>query len=129
MFYTAREILLVVGAAIGILSTAIPLIIKLVRKTKQFIKERDWNSVMNILPKLVAEAEKFINYTGQEKKEFVKSRLAVFAVKNKIVFDEARFEAAIDDIVKLTKDVNKRDKDTALHTQINHSNYNPYNQY
>lgn len=117
MAYSTREIIWIIGAILSICATGIPSIIGLIRKTKQFVKERNWNKVMEVLPKLISEAEQFVNYRGQEKKEFVKSRLAIFAVKNKIVFDEARFETAIDNIVRLTREVNKREKDRQPHIQ------------
>jgi len=117
MFGNARDILMIIGPVLGILATGIPLLIGLIRKTKKLIKERNWNKIMEILPSLIVEAEKLANYRGQEKKEYVKSRLAVYSVKNKIAFDEARFEAAIDDIVRLTREVNKRDKDKFLQAQ------------
>jgi len=111
MFNTLREIAVVVGAIAGVIGTATPLIIKLAKRTKQWSKERDWNRIVEQLPGLIVNAENFMQYTGLEKKEYVKSRLAVFAVKNKIAFDEAKFDAQIDDIVKLTRNVNQRTKD------------------
>lgn len=110
MTNTIREIIIIIGAIISVLGTAMPLIINLIRKSKQWVKERDWNKVMTELPGLIISAEQFTNYTGTEKKEHVKSRLAVFAVKNKIAFDEAKFDAMIDEIVKWTNAVNQRDK-------------------
>jgi len=109
-----REIIVIASSIVGLLATAIPLVIKLVRKSKQWIKERDWNKIASILPSFIVEAEKFNNYTGIEKKEFVKSRLVLFAIKNKIAFDETKFDTAIDNIVKLTKEVNQRSKDRII---------------
>lgn len=111
MLETTKEIIAVVSAAIGVLATGVPFFIGFVRKTRQLIKERNWSKITEILPSLVIEAEKFLNYTGPEKKEYVKSRLAVYTAKNKFIFDEAKFDTIIDDIVKLTKEVNGRDKD------------------
>ena len=108
---TIREIVIIIGAVVGVMGTAIPLVINLIRKTKAWVRERDWNRVMGELPRLIIEAERFLNYTGDEKKEYVKSRLAVFAVGNRIVFDEAKFDASIDNVVRLTKMVNMREKD------------------
>jgi len=121
--YSTREIIWIIGAILSICATGIPSIIGLVRKTKQFIKERDWNKIMQILYALVMDAEKFSNYNGQEKKEFVKSRLAVYTLKNKIIFDEKRFETAIDDIVKLTREVNKRERDCIYQEEYSNNQY------
>jgi len=132
MEYSTREIIWIIGAVLSICATGIPSFIGLIRKTKQFVKARNWNKVMEVLPKLIAEAEHFTNYRGQEKKEFVKSRLAVFAIKNKIAFDETRFEEAIDNIVKLTREVNKRDKDSQPQIQEHyylHPHPEPHNHF
>jgi len=112
MFSTVREIVVIIGAAVGLLGTAIPLVVNLIRKSRQWARERDWNQLMNVLPELIIDAEQFVNYTGIEKKEYVKSRLLVYALKNKIVFDD-RYDAKIDEIVRLTKLVNRRNKDLA----------------
>jgi len=111
MFANIKDILIVAGPVLGVLASGIPLLIGFVRKTKKHIKERNWNKVTQISPKLIADAESHINYTGEEKKAYVKSRLAVYSVSNKIPFDEARFDAAIDGLVKLTREVNKRERD------------------
>jgi len=111
MFSTVREVAVLVGTIVGVIATATTLIIKLAKRTKQWVKERDWNKIAEQLPKLIIEAEKFTHYAGLEKKEYVKTRLAVFAIKNKIVFDEVKFDTQIDDIVKFTKAVNQRTRD------------------
>jgi len=111
MVNATREIITVVSTVVGVLATGIPLLIAFARKTKKFVKERNWNRLMETLPSLIIEAEQFANYTGPEKKEYVKTRLVMYSVKNKIMFDEYKFDGTIDDIVKLTKEVNKRDKD------------------
>lgn len=123
MLETTKEIIAVVSAAIGALATGIPFLIGFIRKARQLVKERNWSKITEILPSLIIEAEKFLNYTGSEKKEYVKSRLAVYTTENKFAFDEAKFDIAIDDIVKLTKEVNRRDKDkvgtgTATHSVL-----------
>jgi hypothetical protein len=116
MLDMTKEIIAIASAALGVLATAVPFVIGFVRKARQFVKERDWNKVMDALPGYITEAEKFLNYTGAEKKGYVKSRLAVYAIENKIRFDESKFDGAIDGIVGLTKQVNGREKDKTVPT-------------
>lgn len=111
MLGMTKEIIAVVSAAIGVFATSIPFVISFIRKARQLIMERNWNRITELLPMLITEAEKFVNYNGSEKKEYVKSRLAVYSVKNNIGFDEMKFDSMIDGLVKLTKEVNKREKD------------------
>jgi hypothetical protein len=111
MLDATKEIIAIVSAAIGVLASGVPFLIGFLRKARQLVEERNWAKISATLPTLIAQAEKFENYVGAEKKEYVKSRLAVYAVRHRIAFDEARFDQTIDEIVKLTKEVNGRDKD------------------
>jgi hypothetical protein len=116
MLNATKEIIAAVSAAIGVLATGVPFFIGFLRKARQLVKERNWAKISAILPTLITQAEGFTNYLGAEKKEYVKSRLAVYAVKHRIAFDEGKFDETIDGIVKLTKEVNVREKDKAAAT-------------
>lgn len=92
MLNTLGEFLILAGALATVISTAVPLAVRLIKKSKQFKQERDWNKILELLPQLVIEAESFISYTGIEKKEFGKSSLAVFAVQNTINLTSLRLK-------------------------------------
>jgi len=111
MWGLAIELIAAIGAGIVMFIAAVLFLIAFSVKAGRLAKERNWNKIMEILPDLITEAEKFQGYAGFEKKEFVKSRLAVFTIKNKIKFDENKVDKKIDETVKLTKEVNKREKD------------------
>jgi len=111
MWDLAEGIIAAISAGFGVFVAGVSFLIAFTGKARKFVRERNWNKVMEILPGLIIEAEKFQGYSGAEKKEFVKSRLAVYTMKNKIKFDENRFDKKIDEIVRLTKEVNKREKD------------------
>ena len=106
-----QQIIAIISTIIGILATGVPFGLSLISKTKKLVQEKNWTKIAELLPELITEAEKFANYTGIEKKEYVKSKLAVYSVKNAIDFDEVKFEQLITDIVHLTRNVNKREKD------------------
>lgn len=59
----------VVAILMGI-ATAIPLIVKLVQVMRQAIKEKNWRQVLNLVTKLMTEAEGKFD-TGAERKEWV----------------------------------------------------------
>ena len=61
----------------------------------------------NIIP-FIVEAEKFINYTGIEKKNYVMTRLNQYAIANDIKFDQEEISNKIEELVELTKQVNKK---------------------
>lgn len=107
----AKEIIAIISAVLGILISGIPLLVTLLIKTKKLVEEKNWIKLSEALPQFIIEAEGFLNYSGLEKKEFVKTKLAIYALNNKIHFDEEMFNSSIDEIVALTKKVNAREKD------------------
>ena len=58
-------------------------------------------------------AEQFTNYSGEEKKEYVMTRVNQFALENKIKFDSEAVNEKIEELIGLSKKVNgvKSDKE------------------
>lgn len=111
MLEMTKELLAIISTVSGILVTGIPMLIGFLRKAKQLIKERNLREITELIPILIKEAERYLNYTGEEKKAYVKSKLALHTVNKKIRYDEAKIDTIIDETVKLTKEINSRDKD------------------
>jgi len=61
--------------------------------------------------KYIKEAEKFTGYAGKEKKAWVITRVNQWAIDNKVPFTYEDVSEKIEQLVELTKDVNKRKKD------------------
>ena len=80
---------------------------------KKFIKNKKLNNVLEkaeevskqIIP-IIIEAEKFVNYTGEEKKNYVMTKLNQFAICNGIMFNEKDTSNKVEELVGLTKKVN-----------------------
>lgn len=70
---------------------------KILEKTEKITKE--------MIP-LVKEAEGFINFSGVEKKEYVMTKLAQYALENHIKFNREELSEKIEEIINLTKEVN-----------------------
>lgn len=98
-------------ACLCILLTVVPFLITLMIKLKKLIKNKEWSKILQILPNYIIQAEKFMNYSSEEKKEYVKSKLALYSIQNKITYQEEKVDEEIDAIVELTKKVNGREKD------------------
>lgn len=103
---------------IGIIATAIPLIIAVATfvaknsKNKKLAKlAENINLITREVQKYVIAAEQFINYSGADKKEWVKTKVNQFAIAHKINYDEELVSNLIEEIVGLTKRVNSREKD------------------
>lgn len=95
---------IVISVLTGI-AACIPLVIKLVQVIKDSVKAKNWTPLMQLILKLMAEAEG--NYsTGAEKKAYVID--SIEAIKGSLNYDvdmEA-VSAMIDAIVVATKKIN-----------------------
>lgn len=87
------------------LITAIPLVVKLVEYVQKSIKEKNWNNLLNLIMRLMEQAEK--NYTtGAERKQWVMSMVEQSAGTINYDIDMDAVSQLIDDLCKLTKTVN-----------------------
>lgn len=75
-----------------------------------YIKTKNWNKVKDAVSEYVKEAEK-LSTAGVIKKEIVLAKIRTLCVKLKIKFNEEKVSALIESVVKLTKEVNAREKD------------------
>lgn len=91
------------------LVAAIPLVIKLVEMTQKVIKEKNWTAVMQLVLKLMAEAEK--NYsTGAERKEYVLGSIKALQSTLNYEVDMDAIGAMIDSIIEASKQINVNKK-------------------
>ena len=67
-----------------------------------------YKKVASSINKLVEEAEKFIGYSGAEKKQYVTTRINQFCIDNNIEYDITLVSSLIESAVNLTKTVNAR---------------------
>lgn len=94
--------------ALGLLCTTVVFLQKFVKNKKlKKILEKTEQITKEIIP-CITEAETFINFTGEEKKKFVMTRLNQFAIDNQLKFDQEKISNRIEDLIKLTKKVNYR---------------------
>lgn len=73
---------------------------KVLEKTEQITKE--------IIP-CITEAEKFVNFTGAEKKEYVMTKINQYSIEHHINFDKEETSKRIEELISLTKEVNARE--------------------
>ena len=91
------------------LCTIIPLLIELVKYIRKSIKEKNWQSMLQIAMNLMAEAETKFD-SGAEKKEWVLSMVKASAKSINYDIDEESLSQLIDTIIGLTKKVNIEEK-------------------
>ena len=81
------------------------------------IKHKKTNNIKTLftakIEELICEAEKFLNYTGEEKKQYVISRAKSWLSENNAIkkFSDSTISAMIENVITLSKSVNKREKD------------------
>lgn len=106
-------ILSMAGTALGLLVTAVTFIAKFFRSAKAKKTAENIIEIGNAVIPYIEQAEKFANYSGVEKKEYVLTKANQFAIEQGIDFNAATVSDRIEELVKLTKEVNKREKDIA----------------
>lgn len=87
------------------LAVTIPLVIKLVEYVKKAIKEKNWNKLLELVMKLMAEAEtKFDN--GKDRKAWVLNMVEASAATINYDIDLAQVGELIDSLCAMSKKVN-----------------------
>lgn len=99
---------LIVSIVTG-LATCIPLVINLVKFVKKAAKEKNWKNVVNLVLKLMAEAEQ--NYKeGADKKTYVLDTLVAMSSTLEYDIDIDAVSTLIDNLVVMSKQVNTNKK-------------------
>lgn len=97
----------IVVALLTGLVAAIPLVIKLVQVIKDSVKAKNWTPLMQLLLKLMAEAED--NYsTGAEKKAYVIDSIKALESSLNYDVDMDAIDAMVDAIIVATKKINTK---------------------
>ncbi len=104
-----KEIITIVSACLGLLATAIGFLIPLVKNIKAKNKLTAVKKITSTLQSLIIDAEAFVNFTGTEKKEYVMTKANRYAIDNKIPYNEADISEKIEELISLSKEVNKRE--------------------
>ena len=104
-------IISIAGTALGFMVTAATFLAKFVKSAKAKRAAENLIKIGNAVIPYIEQAEKFANYNGAEKKEYVLTKANQFAINQGIDFDLESVGNKIEELVKLTKQVNKREKD------------------
>lgn len=119
-----QSILSIIGIIIGLLATSLTFLLKWVKNVKaRKILSEGVNICNSILP-LISEAETFAHYSGAEKKAFVMTKAMQYAAVNGLNFNEEDISRWVDELVKLSKEVNyKEDKPNGSGENRNNAGY------
>lgn len=103
-----KEIITVISACLGLVVTVTGFLIPLVKSVRAKSRLTALNKLTSTLQSLIVDAEGFTNFTGAEKKEYVMTKANRYAIENKIPYDEQSVSDRVEDMVALSKEVNKR---------------------
>ena len=101
------------GTALSLFIACVLFIVKIIRGYITKKKLKNSYVLLEAVAPLMEIAEQFTNYSGEEKKEYVMTRVNQFALENKIKFDSEAVNEKIEELIRLSKKVNgvKSDKE------------------
>ena len=95
---------IIISVLTGI-AACIPLVIKLIETVKENVKSKNWTALMQLVLRLMTEAEN--NYsTGEEKKAYVIDSIKALESSLNYDVDMDAVDAMIDSIIIATKKIN-----------------------
>lgn len=96
------------GAALGLLVTTVTFLSKFIKNAKAKKTAENIIKIGNAMIPYIEEAETFLNYSGEEKKQYVMTKANQFAIENNIPFDAEAVSDKIEEFIDLTKQVNTK---------------------
>lgn len=106
----------ILAPMLTLLCTTVVFLQKFVKNKKlKRVLEKTEQITRKIIP-YITEAEKFVNYSGAEKKEYVMTKINQFALENHIKIDQEEISKRIEELVSLTKEVNV--KGTSINKEV-----------
>lgn len=102
---STEQIVGIIVAVLAGLATCIPLVLKLVQYVKKAIQEKNWAGLLDLVMKLIAQAEEKFK-DGATRKEWVMAMVQTSAEYINYPLDTQALSEMIDELVKLTNKVN-----------------------
>ena len=105
------EVLLsILGTILSLLLTSIVCLVKAIQKGKEKRSIEANTIFLEALAPLMEIAEKYENYTGEEKKAFVLTKMNQLAIENHLKFNAEEVSKKIEELIVLSKEVNNKNK-------------------
>lgn len=102
-------ILSIAGTVLSLIILCVSFLIKLLQSIKARKKEKGQTTLLETVAPIVELAETFESYSGEEKKEYVLTKVNQFAIENGIEFNIEAVSKKIEELIELSKKVNKRE--------------------
>ena len=99
-------ILSLLGTALSCIAGMVTIGRRLIKALKEVKEGKEKEKLTERLPELIEEAEKFNDYNGKEKRDYVMDRIEEYAHELGIRADLQFVSEKIEELVKMTKGVN-----------------------
>ena len=93
---------------LGLILTSVICIIRAIISGKQKRRLKDSTVLLDAVVPLMEIAEKYLNYSGEEKKQYVLTKINQLAIENGIIFNAEEISAKIEELIVLSKEVNNK---------------------
>ena len=104
----AEVVLSLAGTALSLLITCIIFIVRLVKSIKDKKRIQNCSFLDDAVAPLMEIAESFSNYSGEEKKQFVLTKVNQFAIENGLKYDADAITAKVEKLIDLSKKINAK---------------------
>lgn len=102
-------ILSIAGTVLSLVILCVSFLIKLLQSIRARKREQGQTTLLDAVAPIVEIAEAFEGYSGEEKKEYVITKVNQFAIENGIEFNLEVVSKKIEELIELSKKVNKRE--------------------
>ncbi|MBD5583539.1 MAG: hypothetical protein HDQ88_00420 [Clostridia bacterium] len=102
----AEIVLSLAGTAISLLITSIIFIARLFKAVKDKKRMQNCSFLDDAVAPLMEIAESFSNYSGEEKKQFVLTKVNQFAIENGLKFNAEATAEEVEKLINLSKKIN-----------------------
>lgn len=99
-------VLSLAGTALSLLITSLIFVVRLIKTVKENKNMQNCSYLYETVAPLMEIAENFSNYSGEEKKQFVLTKVNQFAIENGLKFNAETTAAQVEKLIELSKKIN-----------------------
>ena len=96
------------GTCVGLIIAIATVIVKYAGSAKARKAAEQTIEICNAILPYIEQAESYVHYSGEEKKEYVMTKANRYAIENNIAFDEDAVSEKVEELITLSKEVNVR---------------------
>lgn len=97
------------SACLGLVVAVAAVIAKYASSAKARKAAEQTMDICNALLPYIEQAESFVNYSGEEKKEYVMTKANRYAIEHGMKFNESAVSDKVEEYIALSKEVNAKD--------------------